>query len=107
MAKKSRKYNVDGVSYVFSFNDAGNLEGISKVRGRAGQKRETPISPSSSEFTRVAESEEATSAYNIANYGGNKEAHRDHNAGERATQTTITQQNQAYDVKTKKFKPGI
>ena len=101
MAKKSRKYNVDGVSYVFSFNDAGNLEGISKVRGRAGQKRETPISPSSSEFTRVAESEEATSAYNIANYGGNKEAHRDHNAGERATQTTITQQNQAYDVKTK------
>mgnify|MGYP003118578467 CR=1 FL=1 len=102
MAKKSRKYNVDGVSYVFSFNDAGNLEGISKVRGRAGQKRETPISPSSSEFTRVAESEEATSAYNIANYGGNKEAHRDHNAGERATQTTITQQNQAYDVKTKK-----
>ena len=72
MAKKSRKYNVDGVSYVFSFNDAGNLEGISKVRGRAGQKRETPISPSSSEFTRVAESEEATSAYNIANYGGNK-----------------------------------
>ena len=102
MAKKSRKYNVDGVSYVFSFNDAGNLEGISKVRGRAGQKRETPISPSSSEFTRVAESEEATSAYNIANYGGNKKAHRDHNAGERATQTTITQQNQAYDVKTKK-----
>ena len=102
MSKKSKKYNVDGVSYVFSFNDAGNLEGISKVRGRAGQKRETPISPSSSEFTKVAESKEATSAYNIANYGGNKEAHRDHNAGERATQTTIIQQNQAYDVKTKK-----
>ena len=102
MAKKSRKYNVDGVSYVFSFNDAGNLEGIAKTRGRAGQARETPISPSSSEFTRVAESEEATSAYNIANYGGNTDAHRDHDAGERATQTTITQQNQAYDVKTKK-----
>ena len=97
MSKKSRKYNVDGVSYVFSFNDAGNLEGISKVRGRAGQKRETPISPSSSEFTRVAESEEAVRAYNVANYGGNKNAYQDS-----VTQTTVTQQNQAYDVKTKK-----
>ena len=102
MSKKSRKYNVDGVSYVFSFNDAGNLEGISKTRGRAGQTRETPISPSSSEFTRVAASEEATRAYNIANFGGSTDGYRDHDAGERATQTTITQQNQAYDVKTKK-----
>ena len=58
MSKKSRKYNVDGVSYVFSFNDSGNLEGIAKPRGRAGQTKETPISPSSSEFTRVASSEE-------------------------------------------------
>jgi len=102
MSKKSRKYNVDGVSYVFSFNDAGNLEGIAKTRGRAGQTRETPISPSSSEFTRVAASEEATRAYNIANFGGSTDGYRDHDAGERATQTTITQQNQAYDVKTKK-----
>ena len=97
MAKKSRKYNVDGVSYVFSFNDAGNLEGIAKTRGRAGQARETPISPSSSEFTRVASSEEAVRAYNVANYGGNKKAYQDS-----VTQTTVTQQNQAYDVKTKK-----
>ena len=102
MSKKSRKYNVDGVSYVFSFNDSGNLEGIAKPRGRAGQTKETPISPSSSEFTRVASSEEATRAYNIANYGGNTDAYRKHDAGERATQTTVTQQNQAYDVKTKK-----
>ena len=102
MSKKSRKYNVDGVSYVFSFNDAGNLEGSAKTRGRAGQTRETPISPSSSEFTRVAASEEATRAYNIANFGGSTDGYRDHDAGERATQTTITQQNQAYDVKTKK-----
>ena len=102
MSKKSRKYNVDGVSYVFSFNDAGNLEGIAKPRGRAGQYKETPISPSSDEFTRVATSEEATRAYNIANYGGNKDSYRDHDAGERATQTTVTQQNQAYDIKTKK-----
>jgi len=97
MAKKSKKYNVDGVSYVFSFNDAGNLEGISKTRGRAGQKRETPISPSSSEFTRVAASKEAIRAYNVANYGGNKKSYQDS-----VTQTTVTQQNQAYDVKTKK-----
>ena len=97
MSKKSKKYNVDGVSYVFSFNDAGNLEGISKTRGRAGQARETPISPSSSEFTRVAASEEAIRAYNVANYGGNKNAYQDS-----VTQTTVTQQNQAYDVKTKK-----
>ena len=97
MSKKSKKYSVDGVSYVFSFNDAGNLEGIAKTRGRAGQTRETPISPSSSEFTRVASSEEAVRAYNVANYGGNKNAYQDS-----VTQTTVTQQNQAYDVKTKK-----
>ena len=102
MSKKSKKYNVDGVSYVFSFNDAGNLDGISKTRGRAGQARETPISPSSSEFTRVAASEEATGAYNVANFGGNKNAYKKHDDGERATQTTIIQQNQVYDVKTKK-----
>jgi len=98
MSKKSKKYNVDGVSYVFSFNDAGNLEGIAKTSGRAGQTRETPISPSSSEFTRVVESEEAVRAYNVANYGGNKNAYQDS-----VTQTTVTQQNQAYDVKTKKI----
>ena len=34
MAKKSKKYKIDGVNYVFNFNDAGNLEGISKPSGR-------------------------------------------------------------------------
>ena len=97
MAKKSKKYNIDGEQYVFNFNDAGNLEGISKPSGRNGQYKETPVSPSSSEFASVAASEEATSAYNVANYGGNKNAYQDS-----ATQATATQQNQSYDNKTKK-----
>ena len=97
MAKKSKKYKIDGVNYVFNFNDAGNLEGISKPSGRNGQYKETPVSPSSSEFASVAASEEATSAYNVANYGGNKNAYQDS-----ATQATATQQNQSYDNKTKK-----
>ena len=97
MAKKSKKYKIDGVNYVFNFNDAGNLEGISKPSGRNGQYKETPVSPSSSEFASVAASEEATSAYNVANYGGNKNAYQDS-----ATQATVTQQNQSYDNKTKK-----
>ena len=95
---KSRKFKVDGVSYVATFDKDKNLNGISKTSGRAGQARETPISPSSSEFTRVVESEEAVRAYNVANYGGNKNAYQDS-----VTQTTVTQQNQAYDVKTKKI----
>ena len=97
MAKKSKKYNIDGEQYVFNFNDAGNLEGISKPSGRNGQYKETPVSPSSSEFASVAASEEATSAYNVANYGGNKNAYQDS-----ATQATATQQNQSFDNKTKK-----
>ena len=97
MAKKSKKYKIDGVNYVFNFNDAGNLEGISKPSGRNGQYKETPVSPSSSEFASVAASEEATSAYNVANYGGNKNAYQDS-----ATQATDAQQNQSYDNKTKK-----
>ena len=97
MAKKSKKYKIDGVNYVFNFNDAGNLEGISKPSGRNGQYKETPVSPSSSEFASVATSEEATSAYNVANYGGNKNAYQDS-----ATQATDAQQNQSYDNKTKK-----
>ena len=97
MAKKSKKYKIDGVNYVFNFNDAGNLEGISKPSGRNGQYKETPVNPNSSEFANVATSEEATSAYNVANYGGNKNAYQDS-----ATQATATQQNQSYDNKTKK-----
>ena len=61
MAKKSKKYKIDGENYVFIFNDAGNLEGISKPSGRNGQYKETAVDPSSSEFASVAASEEATS----------------------------------------------
>ena len=97
MAKKSKKYNIDGEQYVFNFNDAGNLEGISKPSGRNGQYKENPVNPNSNEFASVAASEEATSAYNVANYGGNKNAYQDS-----ATQATATQQNQSFDNKTKK-----
>tara|TARA_A100001388_G_scaffold104511_1_gene76350 strand:+ start:515 stop:1885 length:1371 start_codon:yes stop_codon:yes gene_type:complete len=97
MAKKSKKYNIDGEQYVFNFNDAGNLVGISKPSGRNGQYKENAVDPNSDEFASVAASEEATSAYNVANYGGNKNAYQDS-----ATQATATQQNQSYDNKTKK-----
>ena len=87
MSKKSKKYNIDGEQYVFNFNDAGNLVGISKPSGRNGQYKETPIDPNSNEFASVAASEEATRAYNVANYGGKKDAYQDS-----ATQATATQQ---------------
>ena len=62
---KSRKFKVDGVSYVVSFDKDGNLNGVSKTAGRKGQYRETPVDPSSSEFTNVLASDDALNAYNV------------------------------------------
>jgi ribosomal protein L34 len=92
---KSRKFKVDGVSYVATFDKDKNLNGISKTSGRAGQKRETPINPSSSEFANVLASDEALNAYNVNRFKG------------KATTSTITKAsveelNNVYNQKTKK-----
>ncbi len=75
--KKSRKYTIDGEKYVFNFNASGNLEGITSPKGRNGQLRQNPIDPDSSLYETLSTSDEAISAYNIANYGGNKDAYQD------------------------------
>tara|TARA_B100001778_G_scaffold230254_1_gene191534 strand:- start:710 stop:2056 length:1347 start_codon:yes stop_codon:yes gene_type:complete len=75
--KKSRKYTIDGEKYVFNFNASGNLEGITSPKGRNGQLRQNPIDPNSSLYETLSTSDEAISAYNIANYGGNKDSYQD------------------------------
>ena len=75
--KKSRKYTIDGEKYVFNFDASGNLEGITSPKGRNGQLRQNPIDPNSSLYETLSTSDEAISAYNIANYGGNKDAYQD------------------------------
>ena len=75
--KKSRKYTIDGEKYVFNFNASGNLEGITSPKGRNGQLRQNPIDPNSSLYKTLSTSDEAISAYNVANYGGNKDAYQD------------------------------
>ena len=75
--KKSRKYTIDGEKYVFNFDASGNLEGITSPKGRNGQLRQNPIDPDSSLYETLSTSDEAISAYNIANYGGNKDAYQD------------------------------
>ena len=75
--KKSRKYTIDGEKYVFNFDASGNLEGITSPKGRNGQLRQNPIDPNSSLYETLSTSDEAISAYNIANYGGNKNAYQD------------------------------
>ena len=74
--KKSRKYTIDGEKYVFNFNASGNLEGITSPKGRNGQLRQNPIDPNSSLYQTLSTSDEAVAAYNVANYGGNKEAYQ-------------------------------
>jgi len=62
---KSRKYTIDGKKYIFSFDGNNNLNGISTGAGRNGQYRETPIDPTSSEFSKISTSDEALDALNI------------------------------------------
>ena len=92
---KSRKFKVDGVSYVATFDKDKNLNGISKTSGRAGQARETPISPSSSEFANVLASDEALNAYNVNRFKGKA------TTGE-ITKASVEELNKVYDQKTKK-----
>ena len=92
---KSRKFKVDGVSYVVSFDKDGNLNGVSKTAGRNGQYRETPVDPSSSEFTNVLASDDALNAYNVNRFKGKA------TTGE-ITKASVEELNKVYNDKTKK-----
>ena len=94
--KKSRKYTIDGEKYVFNFDASGNLEGITSPKGRNGQLRQNPIDPDSSLYETLSTSDEAISAYNIANYGGNKDAYQDS-----VTRTEGLPEEQFLDIKIK------
>ena len=96
--KKSRKYTIDGEKYVFNFDASGNLEGITSPKGRNGQLRQNPIDPNSSLYETLSTSDEAISAYNIANYGGNKDAYQDS-----VTRTEGLPEEQFFDKNKSKF----
>jgi len=92
---KSRKYNIDGESYFFTFDKNSNLNGISQTAGRNGQYRETPLDPSSDLFNTLANSESALAAMNVNKFKG------------KATQTSmqiasVEELNEVYNDKTKK-----
>ena len=95
MAKKSKKYNIDGEKYVFIFDDAGNLAGISKPSGRNGQYKENAVDPNSDEFARVAASEDALNAYNVNRFKGKGESGQ-------ITKASDEELNKVYDQNTKK-----
>ena len=92
---KSRKFTVDGVSYITTFDKDGNLNGISKPSGRNGQYRETPVNPNSSEFANVLASEKALKAYNVNRFKGKGKT-------EIITKVSNEELNKVYNEKTKK-----
>ena len=92
---KSRKFKVDGESYVVSFDKDGNLNGVSKTAGRNGQYRETPVDPSSSEFANVVASDEALSAYNVNKFKGKATV-------DTIEKASVEELNKVYNDKTKK-----
>ena len=95
MAKKSKKYNIDGEQYVFIFDNDGNLAGISKPSGRNGQYKENAVDPNSDEFARVAASEDALNAYNVNRFKGKGESGQ-------ITKASDEELNKVYDQNTKK-----
>jgi len=95
MAKKSKKYNIDGEQYVFIFDNDGNLVGISKPSGRNGQYKENAVDPNSDEFARVAASEDALNAYNVNRFKGKGESGQ-------ITKASVEELNKVYDQNTKK-----
>ena len=92
---KSRKFTVDGVSYITTFDKDGNLNGISKPSGRNGQYRETPVDPNSDEFAKVLASEKALKAYNVNRFKGKGKT-------EIITKVSNEELNKVYNEKTKK-----
>ena len=62
---KSRKYEIDGKNYYFSFYKNSNLNGISEVSGSGSQFRETPVDPTTTLFDTLSSSDDALDALNI------------------------------------------
>ena len=86
---RSRDYTVNGTKYAYDF-EGGELIGISSPA--SGGKRNY-YSPDSETFVAAAAYDEAVSASNIVNYGGNKDSHLS-----TLTQANIERQNQYYAV---------
>ena len=86
---RSRDYTVSGTKYAYDF-ESGELIGISSPA--SGGKRNY-YSPDSETFVAAAAYDEAVSASNIVNYGGNKDSYLSS-----LTQANIEKQNQYYAV---------
>ena len=86
---RSRDYTVSGTKYAYDF-ESGELIGISSPA--SGGKRNY-YSPDSETFVAAAAYDEAVSASNIVNYGGNKNSYLSS-----LTQANIEKQNQYYAV---------
>ena len=89
---RSRDYTVSGTKYAYDF-EGGELIGISSPA--SGGKRNY-YSPDSETFVAAAAYDEAVSASNVVNYGGNKASHLS-----TLTQANIERQNQYYAVASK------
>ena len=89
---RSRDYTVSGTKYAYDF-EGGELIGISSPA--SGGKRNY-YSPDSETFVAAAAYDEAVSASNVVNYGGNKDSHLS-----TLTQANIERQNQYYTVASK------
>ena len=67
---KSKKYEIDGKNYYFSFDKNSNLNGISEVSGSGSQFRETPVNPSTKLFETLSTSDDALDALNVNKFKG-------------------------------------
>ena len=67
---KSKKYEIDGKNYYFSFDKNSKLNGISEVSGSGSQFRETPVNPSTKLFETLSTSDDALDALNVNKFKG-------------------------------------
>ena len=67
---KSKKYEIDGKNYYFSFDKNSNLNGISEVSESGSQFRETPVNPSTKLFETLSTSDDALDALNVNKFKG-------------------------------------
>ena len=67
---KSKKYEIDGKNYYFSFDKNSKLNGISEVSGSGSQFRETPVDPTTKLFDTLSTSEDALDALNVNKFKG-------------------------------------
>ncbi len=74
---KSKSYDIGGSKYAFDFGgDPIKLKGIQKAND-SGDFDNTYLNPNTSEFSDIADTDEALDAYNIDKHGGNKDLYED------------------------------